>query len=293
MRRILICWIVLVVLLTCMISGAMAASAVVTTGSAVTGRASVSLPVGKTTDLKRVVKEQGLNTKKLTWVSSDEAVVKVKDGTAKGVSIGEATITATATGDVTGNVEISVAVVQPVKKITFTTKEYNLAPGVRTKIGTTVAPENATNREITWSSSNDKVAVVNHNGVVTGIKKGNAKITATAVDGSGVKASVTVKVKEYDLVFTDKSPKEVSYSVSGAGSLRIRGSVKNGNVRIPDITFEVFMIGIHSYSVPVTPVHPGTDTVTIKINSSKLKYTVFVADDFDKEVTIDEKPADV
>ncbi len=134
---------------------------------------------------------------------------------------------------------------------------------------------------------------MNHNGVVTGIKKGNAKITATAVDGSGVKASVTVKVKEYDLVFTDKKPQEVSYYFSGMGSFRIRGSVKNGNVSIPDITSDGYLIGGHSDNVPVTPVHPGTDTVTIKINSKKLKYTVFVADDFDKDATMDETPADV
>ncbi len=58
----------------------------------------------------------------------------------------------------------------------------------------TVKPANATYRKVTWSSSNGSVATVDGNGVVTGVGKGSAKITATATDGSGVTASCTVTV---------------------------------------------------------------------------------------------------
>ena len=59
----------------------------------------------------------------------------------------------------------------------------------------TVAPGNATNKNVTWSSSNSSIATVDENGVATGISAGWAVITATTEDGSK-KASCVVKVKE-------------------------------------------------------------------------------------------------
>jgi endo-1,4-beta-xylanase len=46
-----------------------------------------------------------------------------------------------------------------------------------------------------WKSSNPKVATVSTSGKVKGVKKGTAKITATATDGSGKKAVIRIKVK--------------------------------------------------------------------------------------------------
>ena len=49
-------------------------------------------------------------------------------------------------------------------------------------------------KKVVWTSSNKKVATVTSKGVVKGLREGSAKITASAVDGSKKKASVTVKV---------------------------------------------------------------------------------------------------
>lgn len=62
------------------------------------------------------------------------------------------------------------------------------------QLNATVEPENATISALSWSTSNEKVAVVDDTGKVTGIGKGNAKISATATDGCGAKTSVTVKL---------------------------------------------------------------------------------------------------
>lgn len=59
-----------------------------------------------------------------------------------------------------------------------------------------VTPENATNKEVEWSSSNEAVAVVDANGKVTVVSAGVATITATAKDGSGASGSCTVMVTE-------------------------------------------------------------------------------------------------
>ena len=66
--------------------------------------------------------------------------------------------------------------------------------GGTTKISATVVPGKATNKKLSWSSSNTKVATVDSKGNVKGVGPGKATITASATDGSGVKRSATVTV---------------------------------------------------------------------------------------------------
>ena len=66
----------------------------------------------------------------------------------------------------------------------------------------TIAPMNATNKEMTWKSSNTKVAIVSQNGVVTAKRKGKCTITVITDDGNkkaSCKVSVTVPVKKVKL----------------------------------------------------------------------------------------------
>lgn len=63
-----------------------------------------------------------------------------------------------------------------------------------TQCKATVLPENALFKKVVWTSSNEEVATVDENGWVTGVTEGNVVITATAVDGSGVSASVNIRV---------------------------------------------------------------------------------------------------
>ena len=64
----------------------------------------------------------------------------------------------------------------------------------KAKIKYTVTPKNATNKKVSFKSSNKNVAKVNAKGVVTGVKKGNAVITIKAKDGSGKSAKCKIKV---------------------------------------------------------------------------------------------------
>ena len=58
----------------------------------------------------------------------------------------------------------------------------------------TIGPSSATDKSLEWTSSNANVATVDKNGVVTGVSQGEAKITATSVSDSKVKADFTVQV---------------------------------------------------------------------------------------------------
>lgn len=68
----------------------------------------------------------------------------------------------------------------------------------------TVAPENATNKQVTWSSSDTKIATVDENGKVTGVAEGCVNITATTVDGniSAVCLVTVIFARELPGVFT-------------------------------------------------------------------------------------------
>ena len=90
---------------------------------------------------------------------------------------------------------------KPVKVSSITLSQTSLtltSKGQTASLTATVTPDNAANKNITWSSSNSSVVTVNANGTVTAVANGTADITATAADGSGVsaKCSVTVRVPD-------------------------------------------------------------------------------------------------
>ncbi|SMD44497.1 delta-60 repeat domain-containing protein/Por secretion system C-terminal sorting domain-containing protein [Aquiflexum balticum DSM 16537] len=84
--------------------------------------------------------------------------------------------------------------VVPVTGITVSPSTATIEVGNNVQLTATVSPSNATNKAVTWSSSNGSVASVNSNGLVTGNAVGQAVITATTVDG-GFMASATITVE--------------------------------------------------------------------------------------------------
>ncbi|SHI96862.1 Uncharacterized conserved protein YjdB, contains Ig-like domain [Tessaracoccus bendigoensis DSM 12906] len=88
------------------------------------------------------------------------------------------------------------AKLRPAVKVTRITLPATLAvtAGRSQALTATVTPANATDKSLTWATSDAAVATVNTNGTVTGVKAGTATVTATAADGSGVRASTRVTV---------------------------------------------------------------------------------------------------
>ena len=237
--------------------------------------------VGRNISTKATVLPKNASNKKLEWYSSDDSVASVKNGSIKGIANGEAVITVKAADGSNAAASLKVVVATPVKKITLSDKTISLAPDTTHSMGLTIEPEDATFKDVTWTSSNTKVAMVDENGVITGVAKGNANISATSADGSKVKASVSVKVDNYDLVFLDRNSQTVKYGY-GSGRFNIKGSVKTGNVSIPvidEFVMAAIVGGLSYHDVEVTPVSPGTDIVTIKVGSKKFTYTAYVSEE--------------
>ena len=84
---------------------------------------------------------------------------------------------------------------QPVTKLTINKTKLTVKAGKTAALKVTVAPSNANNKSLRWTSSNQKIATVTQNGTVKGIKRGTVTITAAAKDGSGKKVTCKVTVQ--------------------------------------------------------------------------------------------------
>jgi uncharacterized protein YjdB/Leucine-rich repeat (LRR) protein len=157
----------------------------------------VDMLKGKTKTLTATVTPSTANNQTVTWTSSKTSVATVDASTglvtAKGV--GTATITCKAADGSGISTTCTVNVTQPVTGITLAGKT-SVFIGKTITVTPTVAPTSAANKNVTWTSSNTKVATVTAAGVVKGIAKGTATITCKAADGSGVKATLKVTVKQ-------------------------------------------------------------------------------------------------
>ncbi len=163
----------------------------------------ITSQIGYSYQLTATVTPSNATNTSVTWRSSDTSVATVSNnGVVTTQGVGTATITCKA-ADGSG-VEATCKVVvrgNPVTNITLSPSTLTLEAGKTKYISATVTPSNATNKNLTWKSSDTSVATVSA-GVsganVTAQGVGTATITCEAADGSGVKATCTVVVKTYN-----------------------------------------------------------------------------------------------
>lgn len=154
---------------------------------------------GKKVKLTATVYPDNATDKSVSWEVSNKKYASVNSSgvvTTKKAGAGK-TVTVTAISDSSGEeatYKISI-MKNPVKKIKLSASKKVLKKGKSLKIKAKFTPSSGISKELTWTSSNTKVAVVNNQGKVTAKGKGKVKITAKAKDGSGKKATITLKVK--------------------------------------------------------------------------------------------------
>lgn len=129
--------------------------------------------------------------KTITWTSSDDKIATVdKDGKITAVEGGNVVITAK-TG--THTAQCSVKVIVPVTGISFDSSALSIEKGASQTLTPTFAPADATDKAVSWTSSNETVATVDPSGKVSALTPGQVMITATSRDG-GFKATCTIHV---------------------------------------------------------------------------------------------------
>lgn len=200
-------------------------------------KTTASLKEGEKVNLSATVGPENVTSKVVIWSSSDESIATVADdGTVTAVKAGDVIITAKAAygKNVTATCDIKVAEAekpqptpepkpqpqptpepepqptpepepQPTPQkvaattITLDKTTANLKEGETVELKATVGPENATDKSVTWTSSDESVATVSKDGKVTAVKAGSVKITATAVSGKNVTATCDITVTQAEV----------------------------------------------------------------------------------------------
>lgn len=147
----------------------------------------LNLQVGRTAPLTATVAPSNAANKAVTWISANTGVATVLNGTVTGVSVGNTTITVrTADGGFTADCAVTVTpagpVVIPVTDVTISPTTLNLQVSQAAALAYTILPSDATNKAVTWNTSNANIAVV-ADGLVRAVAEGSATITVTTVDG--------------------------------------------------------------------------------------------------------------
>lgn len=270
-----------------------------------------TMEVGKTTTLTASVQPSNATAKTLTWKSSNTSVATVSaSGVVTGVKKGNATITATAPSGVKASCTVTVVdKIVPVSSISLSRSSLNLDMGETERLTVSFYPSDATDQDITWSSSSSSVASVSSNGTVTARKEGSTTITAKSSNGKTASCRVTVNPpvevssvsvnpgyadltvgettnlsctvrpsNAYDQSITwsssDTSVATVSSSgvvtAKGAGRARITATASNGRYDYCSVTVEESLLP--EFTTPKMNYNYGPMTVTSYYSSGKVQY---------------------
>lgn len=221
-------------------------------------KSALTIKKGRSAVIKATVGPNTASNKKVIWKSSNSKIAKVSvSGRVTAVRGGRATITAIA-ADGSGKKAICrVTVRASVSSISFSKTNGKMYVGRTMQLSPVIKPVDATNKKCAWSSSNDKVAVVNSAGNVYAAATGTAVITAKATDGTGKKASYKITVEKPVTIVSAmmSNPRTVKLTLSSEQKLTSSSfSIKASTV----------MNGNYNYNIPF-------DSVTTKDNKN---YTI-------------------
>lgn len=192
---------------------------------------------GETRDLSYTVNPEGT---KISWYSENTNIVTIdKNGTVKAIREGEATVTAVAEdgSGATATCNITVAD-DKVTKIIINPSELTVNVGYEHTLTYDVEPVNATNKKVIWTSSDENIAKVEYDtGKVTGVNPGTVIITATAQDGSGIKAECKVNVKIAEQKATGLTLNYVNKSIIIGETFTLKPTVHPEGVTNDKVTF--------------------------------------------------------
>ena len=240
-------------------------------------KTSLAFVIGENDTLTATVYPSNATNKNVSWASDNTGVATVdSNGKVTALAAGTATITATAADGSGISASCKVTVTNPVIKVTkikLDKSELSLVVGEYSNVSAEVTPENATNRNITWSSNNTGVATVDSNGKVTAVSAGTATITATAADGSGISAScqvtVTNPVTDEEIKVTDITLSTTAATLLVGKTISVKATVLPENATNKEL-------GIASLDSSVATV---TEDGVVTAISTGTTYIVFTAKD--------------
>ena len=232
---------------------------------------------GETLQLTATVLPEDATDKSVTWTSSNTSVATVSNtGLVTAVSSGTATITATTNdgSNKSATCTVTVDIPVPATSISLSQTAATLtSQGETLQLTATVLPENATNKSVTWTSSNTSVATVSNTGLVTAVSSGTATITATTTDGSNKSATCTIIVN-IPVPATSISLNQTAATLTSQGeTLQLTATVLPENATDKSVTWTSSNTAVATVSNTglVTAVSSGTATITATTNDGSNK----------------------
>ena len=261
----------------------------------------ISLEATETATLVATILPELTTDKSVIWKSSNEAVATVDEyGVVTAIALGEAIITATTTDGTNLSATCKVTVVPTlVESITLDKTEINLEATQTAELTATVLPELATNKVVTWKSSDESAAIVDANGVVTAIALGESVITATTTDGTNLSATckVTVVPTLAETITLDKT--EISLEATETATLiitvlpelttdkSVEWSSSNEAVAVVDENGVVTAVAVGEATITATTVDDSNLSASCKVS---VVPTLAVSIELDQtEASVEEK----
>lgn len=202
----------------------------------------------------------------LSWSSSDESVATVTSaGLVSGVKAGSAKITVvTAENSRVASCDVTIgAAAVAAKGVSLNKTNTTLKVGDTEALSATIAPLDATNQSLTWSSSASTVATVSDAGVITAKAAGSATITVKTADG-GYTATCNVVVATSVVSVTGISLNKTSTALVVGGSETLAATVTPGGATNQSVSWSTSAAGVATVSSTglVSGVSAGTATIT-------------------------------
>ena len=231
-------------------------------------------------ELEYTIEPANASIQDLEWESTDAAVAKVQYSSGRYVLYayknGTTTITATATdgSGVTASCEVTVNINYPVQGISLNHDAKNFTKAGETlQLTATIYPDSATNKTVTWKSSDEKVATVDESGEVTAVGNGTANITATTEDGNfKATCQVTVEIPELTLSL-DKSELTLTQTEE---QQKLTATVSDPEEKVTWLSSDPFVATV-TRDGTVTAIANGTATITASARDKTASCTVEVA----------------
>ena len=227
-------------------------------------KSSLILGVGLTEKLNYTIEEE-LNSSDIIWKSSDPSVATVENGIVTAISEGSAIITASINGiSSTCKVTVSSSYVS-VTGITLNKSSMNILVGSTEMLTKTISPSTATNQDVTWKSSDQDIATVSSDGLITAKKVGTTIITVTTNNGYKTTCRVTVvdtialkeiSLNKTTLIIKEKETETLKVNFNPSTATNKKVTWKSSNTSVATV----------NSSGKVTGIAPGSATITVVSN---------------------------
>ncbi len=233
----------------------------------------LELTRGTTFRLTAEVFPEDAEDKTVVWTSLNERIAAVdQDGLVTAVAIGETVIKA-GCGPVSAECVVTVTAVQ-VEGVEVVPSEISVVRGKTAQLSVEITPEDADDRSVSWSSSDESVVLVDASGMISAVSIGEAVVTATVGDKS---AECAVTVEGVPVEKISVSPEEMELIVGKTGSLTV--TISPADADYDAVVWESSASQVASVDDGlVTALAPGEAVVTVSAAGKEASCAVTVKD---------------